>query len=345
MKNTFFKKILSVMAFSFIALLTVSDTNAQGRYVGQYSKSQVDDIIRRVEDSSNDFRSNFRQELDRSNLSSSQKSTYRRQVDNFENAADRLRKNFNSQNNWWSSRSQVQSLISAAQPLNTTMNSIGFRRNIERQWNRLRTDVNSLADTFDLPGIAGGGWNGGGPGWGGGGGTITPPSWAQGTFYGVAPNGSQIQLTIASNGSVNAHVNNGVSYGTFTRGNILNINGATSRVTRQGNGIVTTSTTDGERIVYSRTGGGPGWGNPGGGNPPSWAVGRFRANSPQGGTIFMNIERNGRVTVTMGNSNTYGTLRGSVLTIDGNTANVYRDGNGFRTVSTYDGQTIYYRKN
>lgn len=350
MKNiNFFRSTLAVMAFGFITLLTLSNANAQGRYVGQYSKANVDDRIRQLEDASDEFRSDFRRELDRSNLSNSQKNTYRRQVDSFENATDRLRSHFNSQNNWWNSRSQVQSMVSSAQPLNNTMNMIGFRRNIERQWNRLRQTVNNVADTYDLPGIAGGGWNGGGPGgggpgWGGGGGTITPPSWAQGTFYGFAPNGSQISLTIGSNGSVNANVNGGISYGTFTRGNVLNINGNTSRVTRQRNGLVTTSTSNGERIVYSRTAG-PGWGGGGGvGNPPSWAVGRFRANSPQGGTIIMNVNRNGSVTVTMGNNNTYGTLRGSTLSIDGNTANVVRDGNGFRTVSTYDGQTIYYRR-
>ncbi len=211
-----------------------------------------------------------------------------------------------------------------------------------------------------------GGNQGGGPGWGnqpGGpgwgnpqGGAVRPPNWAEGTFYGVAPNGSQISLTIAPNGSVTANVNGGMSYGIFTRGNFLNIGGATSRVTRQGNGILTTSTSDGERIAYQRTSGGnnPGWGgnNPGPGwgggnnNPPNWAIGRFRASNPQGGTITMIITNDGNVTVNMGGGATaYGTLRGTMLTIDGNTAQLQQDRNGFRTVSTSDGQTIVYRRN
>lgn len=358
MKNTyFFRSILSVVAFSFITLLTLSEANAQGRYVGQYSKGQVDNIIGRVENSSNEFRTDFRRELDRSNLTNSQKSTYRRQVDNFENAADRLRKNFNSDNNWWSSRSQVQALIASAQPINTTMNSIGFRRNIERQWNRLRTDINSLADTFDLPGIAGGGWNGGGPGsgggWGGGGGTVTPPSWAQGTFYGVAPNGSQIMLTISANGSVNANVGGGISYGTFTRGNILNIGGAQSRVTRQGNGITTTRTDNGERITYSRTGGGGNWGggnNPGWGSgqqvaPPTWARGTFTGRAPNGTEIILTIDNSGNVTANVGGGMSYGSFtRGNYININGAISSVTSVRRGIRTTRTDNGEVIEYRK-
>ena len=53
------------------------------------------------------------------------------------------------------------------------MNNATFRRNLERQWNRLRNDINKLADTYDLPGLNGGGWNGG-PGFPGPGGQGYP---------------------------------------------------------------------------------------------------------------------------------------------------------------------------
>ena len=41
--------------------------------------------------------------------------------------------------------------------------------------------------------------------------------------------------------------------GTFTRGNVLSINGAASGVSRQGNGIRTVRTDNGERIDYTRS--------------------------------------------------------------------------------------------
>lgn len=343
MKNRGMFSFLSVFFFaSFVGLLSSVDTTAQGRYTGQYSRMDVSNIIQRMEESSDEFSRDFNRALDDSNFSSSQKRNYRRTVNNFENAVDRLRNRFDSDDSWWESRNEVRSMISQATPVDTLMNSISFRRNLERQWNRLRNDVNKVADTYDLPGISGGGWNGGGGGGNWGGGTINPPNWAEGTFYGTAPNGSQIVLTISSNGSVNANIGGGMSYGTFTRGNVININGNTSRVYRQGNGIRTVSSGNGETIVYTRSG----WGGGGGiGNAPTWAVGRFRGRNPMDNSwIIMTIERGGSVTVNIGGSYSYGTLNGSTLTIDGSSSTVYRRGNGIRTVSNTDGQTINYSR-
>lgn len=185
---------------------------------------------------------------------------------------------------------------------------------------------------------------GGGGGWGGGGGTVNPPSWAEGVFYGTAPNGTQIMLTISRNGSVNANIGGGMSYGTYQRGNVININGNTSRVYRQGNGIRTVSNSDGETIYYTRNS----WGGGGGGNAgnvPNWAVGRFRARNPMDNSwIILSIERGGAVTVNIGGNYSYGNLNGSTLSIDGATSTIYRNGNGIRTVSNSDGQTINYNR-
>lgn len=345
MKTTFVRSSMRVAATMIgLLILAAGSAFAQGRYVGQLSRNDVDNIIRRMEQSADEFRSDFRRELDRSNLSGSQKRMYRNQVDLFENATDRLRSDFDRQNSWWESRNQVRNVVASAVPLNNTMNTISFRRNIERQWNRLRNDINKLADTYDLPGIAGGGWNGGGGGWNPPGGQVNPPSWAQGTFFGTAPNGAQITLTIASNGQVTAFVNGNRSYGTFLRGNMLSIDGNTSRVVRSGDGIQTISTLNGETIYYSRNqwgGGNPG----GGGNVPSWAVGTFRGRSPvDGNWITITIGNNGNVSVNINGNVSYGTIYGTTLNINGATSTVYRRGKGIRTVSNTDGQTIDYER-
>ena len=344
------RNIVSVFVIGLVAgLFTVFsaiDANGQGRYVGQYSRARVDQIIREMENAADEFRRDFRNELDRSNLSSSQKRTYRSQVDNFERSTDRLRSNFDSNNDWWRSRNQVQNMVAAAAPLNNTMNSIGFRRNIERQWNRLRREVNQVADTYDLPGIAGGGWQGGGGGGGGWGGgqTVNPPNWADGTFYGTGPRGEQITLTINPNGNVTANINGSVSYGRFTRGNYLNINGAVARVTRQGNGILTTRTDTNERIAYSRTGGG-GWG---GGNqvaPPSWARGTFNGRGPRGERITLTIQNNGSITASIGGGISYGYwMNGNMINIDGAIASVSRLRNGISTRRNDTGEVINYTR-
>lgn len=191
----------------------------------------------------------------------------------------------------------------------------------------------------------GGGWNPGNPGGG------RPPSWAVGTFYGQSPqNGSQIILTVAADGNVTANVGGSSSYGSMN-GNTMNINGAVARISRQGDGILTTRVDNGERIYYSRSGNGGGWnpGNPGwgGGNtstPPSWAQGTFRGQAGDGSWISLTLERNGRVTANVGGSMSYGTYYNGMITINGAVSQVTKTNRGIRTRRTDNGEVIDYRK-
>ncbi len=353
------QKALSVILGTLLCGIIVGSAaiaaSAQGRYANRYSKRDVSGIISRLETSSNQFRRDFDRAMDNSAWNgSSQEDRANALVRDFENAVDRLRREFDRNDTWWNSRNDVQNMIRDAAPVNTMMNTLPFRRNIERQWTSLRNDINTVADTYDLPGLNGGGWNGGGGGWGGGGGggqTITPPSWAQGVFYGTAPDGSRIMLTVNRNGSVNADINGQMSYGSFTRGNYLNMGGATARVTQQRNGILTVRTDNGERIGYTRNswggggGGGGGW-NPGNPvTPPSWARGTFYGTAPDGSAITLTISSNGQVTANIGGSMSYGTYtRGDMLSIGGATARVSSISRGIRTVRTDTGETINYRR-
>ena len=201
------------------------------------------------------------------------------------------------------------------------------------------------------------GW--GNPNWGGGGGgqNITPPSWAQGTFYGRAPDGSQIQLTIGREGNVTARIGGATSYGSFTRGNFLNMGGAIASVTRQGNGILTRRTDNGEQIPYTRNNSGGGWdGGSGGGwgggsgaggqiSPPSWARGTFYGQAPDGSQIQLTISNEGQVTAVIGGNSSYGTFtRGNYLNMGGAIASVTRQGNGILTSRTDNGERIAYTR-
>ena len=68
----------------------------QGRYASVYSRSQVDGFIAQLEQSSDEFRNDFRREVDNSNLNGSTKRQYKRDAEQFENAVDVLRRRFNS---------------------------------------------------------------------------------------------------------------------------------------------------------------------------------------------------------------------------------------------------------
>ncbi len=113
-----------------------SATSAQGtlRYQNRYSKAQVSDIIARLESSSNKFRGDFDTAMDRSTLNgTSEEDRYNGLVKDYENALNRLRRDFDRSNSWWDARNNVQTAIQRAQPVNDMMNSIAFRRNLERQ--------------------------------------------------------------------------------------------------------------------------------------------------------------------------------------------------------------------
>jgi hypothetical protein len=79
---------------------------------------------------------------------------------------------------------------------------------------------------------------------------VPPPSWAVGTFYGTAPSGAQIILSISSSGSVSVN-NGGTMFSGRLSGTTLTINADSAVVTQLSNGIRTT-TPNGESIDYAR---------------------------------------------------------------------------------------------
>jgi hypothetical protein len=354
------RKILSTLLMgacvALAAFVVPVSTNAQFpelRNQRRYSKAQVGEIIKHAEESSDKFTTDFRNQM-RSNpsLSESEKRTFNGYVLENESALDRLRTEFNRNNSWWLTRRQVQDVINASQNVNSMMNTLAFRRNLERQWVRLRNDINTLADTYDLPGLNGGGWNGGpwnggnnDGGWNGGGNLSAPPAWATGTFYSTS--GPNISLTIASNGQVTVMNQGQVYYGSYYRGN-LTLNGDTSTVRRYGSGIQTYNRNNGQTTNYSRNtwaGGGVGGGWNGGGNmssPPNWAQGTFY--STNGGGITLTLNANGQVTAFVNGQTYYGTFYNGAITLNGDVSTVSRNGNGIRTYNTSNGQTTNYRR-
>ncbi|MBC7901727.1 MAG: hypothetical protein H7070_16935 [Saprospiraceae bacterium] len=345
MKKIIFSTLLSIFCLMTVTLIstTVADGQVQGRYINRYSKRDVSGIINRLEQSSNTFRNDFDRAMDQSNLNGTPtEDRFNADVTDYANSLDRLRRDFDRNDSWWESRNNVQNVVREAQPVNVMMNSLPFRRQLESRWNRMRTDLNTLADTYDLPGLNGGGWNGGG-GNPGGGQQGNVPNWALGTFYGRGPQGESIALTIARNGSVTANINGSPSYGSINRDR-LNINGENARVTRINNGIRTTGA-NGEVITYSKSNNG-GW-NPGGGgqqgNVPNWALGTFYGRGPQGESITLTISNNGSVTANIGGSASYGSIYGDRLNMGGEFARVTRLNNGIRTVGD-NGQRIDYTR-
>lgn len=334
---------------------------AQGRYSNRYSNRDVANIIRDLEQSSNAFSVDFDREMDRSRINGTRdEDRFNGYVRNYENSLDRLRRNFDRNDSWWNVRGDVQDVMARAQPVNSMMNSIAFRRNLERQWNQMRRDLNRLADTYDLPGLDGG-WTGGGPNPPVGEGPRGQvPSWAVGTFYGTNPQtGGIITLFVDANGLVTINFGTSIEYATIYRQQ-MDHDGIRSRIQRINNGIATIRTDNGERIEYYRSYSGPTYPptyppiypptyRPGGGmqgQVPSWAVGSFWARNPQtGGRIDITISSNGNVTIDFGSGNfQYATVYRDQLNNSGVISRLERTRNGIATVRLDNGERIEYRR-
>jgi hypothetical protein len=335
------RKIVSMIAVALCVAAATSAVLAQGRYANVYSRGDVDGFIRNLETSSDVFSRDFKN-------TGGVSSTERRTVDRFENAVDRLRSRFNgNNNNWWQSRAEVQGIMNEARQVNVMMNNDRYGRPLESQWRNLRRDINKLADTYELPLLAGGNGNGGGypgGGGGGGGGQSRPPNWAVGTW--TWQQGPDRQFTIDADGRVTEYTGGRTSYGTYNRGSIF-LNGNQSSITRTANGIRTYNTATGETSDYARGayGGGGGEGYPGGGGgnmtrPPTWAVGTWTWVQGQGRQFT--IEANGRIVEYTGGRTNYGSYNNGVMSLNGSTSTITRTRNGIRTYNESTGETSDY---
>lgn len=343
-RNNFSLTAASIFCIVAAVIFSAADASAQ-RNRNRYTRQNVASTIATLEQSSNAFRRDFDRFLDQSNINGTrEEDRLNNIVRNYEQSLNRLRQNFDRTDTWWNTRSNVQDVMQNARPVNQMMAALPFARQIERQWSQMRRDINRLADTYELPNLGNAGGIGGGgqlpiPGQG------NAPTWAVGTFYGRNPiDGGTITLTIGRNGSVTANFGGSINYGTLNGSN-LNMNGQHATVTRISNGIRTRNPNTREVIDYYRTGGGGGAGTIGG-NVPTWAVGTFYGRNPRtGGRITMRIQRNGEVYVSFQEGGgAYGTVYGSTLTVNGETATLRQNRNGIITTSNDSRERIVYTR-
>ncbi|MBK7708227.1 MAG: hypothetical protein IPN69_16770 [Acidobacteria bacterium] len=330
-----FNKLYTTTVLFVVALFVFA--SAVTAQQSRYSRRDVGNTIAKLERSSNTFRRDFDKYLDQSSINgTNEENRINRIVSNFETALDRLRSEFDRNDNWWASRNNVRSVMDEARAVNGMMNNLSFARKLENQWKNMRRDINELAGKYELPALN---TNTTGSG--------NAPSWAVGTFFGRNPqNGDRIQITIIDNGSVTAEIGGAASYGTLN-GTLLDMGTATARVSRLNNGIRTTNTATGETIDYYRNNDGGDWNNNDNkrGDIPSWAVGTFYGRNPQnGGSITLIIQSSGEVTVNMDGGVSYGSMYRTTFTVNNESANVTRISNGIRTTNNRTGERIDYSR-
>ena len=143
--------ILSVIS----AILIFTDASfAQRRRTRtiSYSKGQVQQILKRIEEKTDRFTKIFDESLDDSRLNGSRvEDNYTDLTKNLENQTDELRREFNRNDSYAENTPNVRSVINAATDVDRIMRRRNFGRQTENLWISLRADINSLARIYRVP--------------------------------------------------------------------------------------------------------------------------------------------------------------------------------------------------
>lgn len=147
------KLIMASIALFMVALAAVPAEAQYGRRSrGRgYTKAQVEQIIRRLENQSDRFVRSFDRSLDRSRADGTMREdNLNQRARDLENALDVLRQEFDRTDRYQDTRSQVSSVLNVAEDINRAVRNRRLRGNTERLWSRVRTELNTLASVYNL---------------------------------------------------------------------------------------------------------------------------------------------------------------------------------------------------
>lgn len=151
-------RILRVFAAAAVVMVTfvLADTaNGQRRRevrgVG-LSKAQVKAIINRVEDRVDNFVDKFDSSLDRSRLDGTSREDWlNKRAKDLESATDELAREFDRRDAWVENREEVRRCLNIASDIDRNMRNYRYGSATESNWARVRFELNSLADAYNMP--------------------------------------------------------------------------------------------------------------------------------------------------------------------------------------------------
>jgi hypothetical protein len=146
--------LISLAAICAVLILSVPSEAQRRRTPRQrgYTKTEVNTIIKRVEERSDRFVRLFDRSLDRSRLDgSNREDRLNEQARNLEKALDDLRGEFDRKENYVETRPEVRRCLDIATNINVAMRNRRLGGETERQWSLLRSELNTLANVYGLP--------------------------------------------------------------------------------------------------------------------------------------------------------------------------------------------------
>jgi hypothetical protein len=136
-------------------MLMLADTgSAQRRRESRgrgMTKAQVKAVINRVEDRVDNFVKNYDRSLDHSKLNGSSREDWlMKRAKDLESATDELAREFDRRDTWAENRDEVRRCLNIASDIDRNMRNYNFGAATESNWARVRYELNTLADIYNM---------------------------------------------------------------------------------------------------------------------------------------------------------------------------------------------------
>lgn len=142
--NAMRKLLMMAMVVSLAGMAVVAQTQRTYRV----NRTQVQQLLTRLENESNTFKRSLDSALDQSRYDGSrQEDNINQFVSDFENATDRLRTNFNSRRE---TKQDVEEVLTRGNAINDYMRRVRFTGRLQEDWSLVRTDLTQLARLYNV---------------------------------------------------------------------------------------------------------------------------------------------------------------------------------------------------
>lgn len=153
MQNKAYCGIFAAVLVATAFFAGAGDASAQNTY--GFPRGVTHDLIRRIarsaEDRSDDFKGELRRSLNQSGLDgSNREDRLNEQARRLERALDRVKKGVDKRKSYGQIQGDVRDAVRAGKEINFTVSNRWRGSSIEREWRRLRSEVNALAKTVNV---------------------------------------------------------------------------------------------------------------------------------------------------------------------------------------------------
>jgi hypothetical protein len=151
----YFVNMFVGLAAVLMVLTLAGEGSAQRRRESRnrlMTKAQVKQVINRVEDRVDNFVKNYDKSLDRSRLNGSSREDWlNKRARDLESATDELAREFDRRDTWGENKDEVRRCLNIASDIDRNMKNYRFGAGTEANWSRVRFELNTLADIYNLP--------------------------------------------------------------------------------------------------------------------------------------------------------------------------------------------------